>query len=70
MVIDPVCCTSIKPYVASSHLEYKGRLYYFCSLDCRTLFERQPERYGEAMAGAAAELALESAAQDQSRLSQ
>ena len=66
MVIDPVCCTSIKPYVASAHLEYNGRLYYFCSLDCSSRFEHQPEKYGEAIPGSASKISLESPGHDQS----
>ncbi len=29
----------------ASHVEYRGRLYYFASTDCRGQFLNDPERY-------------------------
>lgn len=41
---DPVCKMIVKP-PAEGHLEYRGKLYYFCSIVCRETFEKGPGEY-------------------------
>ncbi len=45
MVKDPVCGMMVNPQHAEASMNYKGRTYYFCSVLCKTLFEREPEKY-------------------------
>jgi uncharacterized protein (TIGR00725 family) len=40
---DPVCLMTVDPRQAPAMMEYNGRAYYFCSLDCRDRFLAQPE---------------------------
>ncbi len=40
---DPVCLMTLEPRQAAAMVEYGGRAYYFCSLDCRNKFVAQPE---------------------------
>lgn len=42
---DPVCGMTINPQHAAANIMYKGQKVYFCSLICRTMFEREPEKY-------------------------
>lgn len=44
MIKDPVCGMTINPQHAVS-VQYGGKTYYFCSQMCKTLFEREPEKY-------------------------
>ncbi len=44
-VVDPVCRMQVQPETAPARLPYSGRMYYFCSFDCATVFAEQPERY-------------------------
>lgn len=41
---DPVCGTSILTANAKPSV-YEGRVYYFCSRDCREIFEAAPQVY-------------------------
>ncbi|MDP9051796.1 MAG: YHS domain-containing protein, partial [Acidobacteriota bacterium] len=34
------------------HTEYKGETYYFCGLNCKSSFDRNPEQYVGKSAGA------------------
>lgn len=43
--IDPVCRMAISPRRARAVVERCGITYYFCSLNCRDIFERHGERY-------------------------
>jgi YHS domain-containing protein len=45
MATDPVCNMSVDEKTAPARATYQGRTYYFCSNDCKTQFEKQPERY-------------------------
>ena len=47
---DPVCGMEVHPQTAS-HLEYLGRLYYFCSTECRERFIQNPEQYMDRVEG-------------------
>ncbi|MCJ7432526.1 MAG: YHS domain-containing protein [Anaerolineales bacterium] len=42
---DPVCDMRINPGSATAQSTYKGVTYYFCSLLCKQLFDRDPEQY-------------------------
>jgi len=44
-VTDPVCGMSIDPRTATEHAAYRGVGYTFCSVDCRSRFERDPEQF-------------------------
>jgi class 3 adenylate cyclase/YHS domain-containing protein len=45
MDVDPVCHMVVDPGRAAGVLEYRGRAYRFCSLECAGSFARDPERY-------------------------
>jgi len=42
---DPVCGMTVNPQHAVASIQYNGQVYYFCSLVCRTMFERESEKY-------------------------
>jgi Cu+-exporting ATPase len=42
---DPVCGMEVTYQTAQARSEYDGQTYYFCSLDCKEQFDRDPERY-------------------------
>ena len=42
---DPVCGSAIAPAQTAPKSEYQGRIYYFCSLACKELFDQDPQRY-------------------------
>ena len=44
-VKDPVCGMEIKSNQAAAKTEYQGKIYYFCSLGCKTAFEQNPTKY-------------------------
>ena len=44
-VKDVVCGMDIDPNTASSHTEYQGQTYYFCSQDCHAKFMAEPQKY-------------------------
>lgn len=44
LVDDPVCGMMIKP-PAAGYAEYRGKIYYFCSPDCKKDFEKNPGKY-------------------------
>lgn len=45
LVKDPVCGMEIDPKDAAGTSEYKGQTYYFCSLNCKKSFDKEPEKY-------------------------
>ncbi len=45
--VDPVCGVRVDPAKTAHKTVYGGRVYYFCCRHCKTLFERDPERYLE-----------------------
>jgi YHS domain-containing protein len=45
MAEDPVCSKSVDPKQASCKSEYQGQTYYFCSLQCKQLFDVEPREY-------------------------
>ncbi|MDM7915636.1 MAG: YHS domain-containing protein [Candidatus Eisenbacteria bacterium] len=42
---DPVCGMTVEESRAAATSEYKGNRYYFCSMECKRQFDRQPEKY-------------------------
>lgn len=42
---DPVCGMEVKVKSSTLQLNYHGKVYYFCSADCRSSFESNPERF-------------------------
>ena len=50
--MDPVCGALVRTDRAKPSL-HDGRIYYFCSRDCREIFEAAPDLYldGEGMRG-------------------
>lgn len=42
---DPVCHMDVTYETAQARSEYNGQTYYFCSLDCKEQFDRNPEVY-------------------------
>ena len=42
---DPVCGMTVTYESAEARSEYNGQTYYFCSMDCKEQFEKDPERY-------------------------
>lgn len=44
-VKDPVCGMSIEDSEAVATVEHDGQTYYFCSTDCASTFEEDPEDY-------------------------
>ncbi|MBI5933619.1 MAG: YHS domain-containing protein [Chloroflexi bacterium] len=45
MAIDPVCEMTVNEATAAATSTYKGQTYYFCSALCKSLFDREPEKY-------------------------
>lgn len=46
---DPVCGMMVDVAGARYASQYEGKTYYFCARSCQTTFERNPERYLEAI---------------------
>ncbi len=46
-VVDPVCRMRVAAGTASGRLEYGGRVYWFCSLDCAARFTSEPGAFAE-----------------------
>ncbi len=44
-VKDFVCGMEFYKNTASALFEYKGKIYYFCSLGCRDEFAKDPDKY-------------------------
>jgi YHS domain-containing protein len=42
---DPVCGMELQPGQEEASVNYQGRGYHFCSVECRQTFERDPARY-------------------------
>jgi YHS domain-containing protein len=43
--VDPVCGMELTPGQIEAQARYKGQGYYFCSEQCRRIFEEKPEEY-------------------------
>jgi YHS domain-containing protein len=44
-VTDPVCRMDVNPGQTRLLAIYRGQTYWFCSKDCRTAFEMNPQKY-------------------------
>src|SRR5437879_5545108 len=44
-VKDPVCGMTVDPRNAAGFYEYKGQIYFFCSVGCCEKFKADPERF-------------------------
>ena len=42
---DPVCGMEPRPGREEASLNYRGRGYHFCSVECRQTFEWDPRQY-------------------------
>jgi Cu+-exporting ATPase len=42
---DPVCGMQVEKEKAAGSSAYKGEVYYFCSLQCKVKFDKEPEKY-------------------------
>ena len=42
---DPVCSMEVTYETATARSEYNGQTYYFCSIDFKEQFDKDPERY-------------------------
>lgn len=42
---DPVCGMQIEESDAAGKSEYNGQTFYFCSANCKTRFDDEPEKY-------------------------
>jgi len=49
MTIDPVCNMKVSEETVAEKSTYKGKAYYFCSALCKQLFDREPEKYVQAL---------------------
>ena len=47
-VKDPVCGMMIDSNTAADRSTYRGVTYYFCSVDCRRAFDKEPKQYARA----------------------
>ena len=45
--IDPVCGMAVRDDADALKTEYAGQIYFFCSEDCRTTFEQEPQRFAQ-----------------------
>ncbi len=45
IVTDPVCGMEIDDGEAEAESSYNGMVFYFSSVECKDLFEADPERY-------------------------
>ncbi len=50
MAKDPVCGMSVDEVSGAAQTEFEGKKYYFCSDECKTEFEAEPDEYVEAAA--------------------
>jgi YHS domain-containing protein len=42
---DPVCGMEVTPETAAATSEYQGQTYYFCSIEDKETFDKNPEKY-------------------------
>jgi Cu+-exporting ATPase len=43
--IDPVCGMVVKDETANATYDFNGKTYYFCSIECKEEFRKDPEKY-------------------------
>lgn len=44
---DPICGMDVTYENAQARSEFDGQTYYFCSIECKEAFDREPEKYME-----------------------
>ena len=44
-VTDPVCGMTFDSSQAEAQTTYQGQAYFFCSQECRKIFDENPEQY-------------------------
>ena len=42
---DPVCGMNVEPESAAAHQDYQGKTWYFCSENCHSKFQADPDHY-------------------------
>jgi YHS domain-containing protein len=47
MTKDPVCGMQVDEKKAAASSSYQGKNYSFCSQDCKTKFDRDPQHYAQ-----------------------
>jgi Cu+-exporting ATPase len=45
MAIDPVCGMNVEEKSAQLKSEHMGKIYYFCSQECKAAFDKNPMRF-------------------------
>ena len=45
MGLDPVCGMEVNPSSAEASSEWGGQTFYFCSVECKQKFDRDPQKY-------------------------
>jgi YHS domain-containing protein len=45
MAIDPICKMKVDEKKAKFMSEYHGKMYYFCSAQCKKEFDKNPKKY-------------------------
>jgi len=45
--IDPVCGMALNPHEALAQSAHQGKVYYFCSEECKQKFDARPMKYVE-----------------------
>ena len=45
MIEDPVCSIPLDIEMAAATSEYNGKIYYFCSFECKNVFDYEPMQY-------------------------
>lgn len=45
MAKDPVCGMNVDEKKAVGTVSHKGKVYYFCSANCKAQFEKTPEKF-------------------------
>ena len=49
--IDPVCGMELTPGQIEAQSQYEGKRYDFCSVECKRLFDENPKKYVNDIAG-------------------
>lgn len=47
MATDPVCGVKVDQINSEFQAQYAGKKYYFCSEECKKLFENHPNEYAK-----------------------
>jgi Cu+-exporting ATPase len=45
MATDPVCKMYVDENKAAATGDYQGQTYYFCAVNCKEKFDKEPEKY-------------------------